>query len=99
MLRAQVTAAVVTITALLMVSALPGWGFQAVRLPRSTRLFALAGVGLFAALLAQAPWMTLFLIGFLYALAYPFATLRYRQMLKDEVVAGPAPDRKTGPTA
>ncbi len=89
LLRAQVTAVVVTLTALLMVSSLPGWGFQAVRLPRSARLFALAAVGLFAASLAQAPWMTLFAIGLAYAAAFPFALLRYRQRLAALLPAQP----------
>lgn len=79
--RAVITAIVVAVTAFLMVSALPGWGFQAVRVPRQLRLFVLAAVGLFAAALAQAPWMALFSVGLAYALAFPFASIVYRRRL------------------
>ena len=82
-LRAIITAVVVAITAFLMVSSLPGWGFKAVRVPRNARLFVLAGVGLFAASLAQAPWMTLFVTAGAYAVAFPFASVRYARLRRD----------------
>jgi CDP-diacylglycerol--serine O-phosphatidyltransferase len=83
---------VTLVTAFLMVSALPGWGFQAVRIPRSARLFVLAAVGLFAAALAQAPWMTLFSVALLYGAAFPFATVRYAALRKAELAAAEAAD-------
>lgn len=86
-LRAWITGAVVALTAFLMVSALPGWGFKAVQIPRSARLFVLAGVGLFAAALAQAPWMTLFAVAATYTLAFPFASLRYGRLRQAELSA------------
>lgn len=92
--RALITAAVVAVTAFLMVSALPGWGFKAVRVPRQLRLFLLAAVGLFAAALAQAPWMALFAVGAAYALAFPFASLAYRRRLAAEAAAA---DRSAQP--
>jgi len=91
--RAIITAIVVAVTAFLMVSALPGWGFQAVRVPRQMRLFLLAAVGLFAAAMAQAPWMALFAIGLAYAVAFPFAGLAYRRRLAAERAAAPMPDQ------
>ena len=85
--RAVLVAVVTGVTAFLMVSALPGWGFKAVRIPRSARLFVLAAVGLFAAALAQAPWMTLFVLSLAYGLSFPFATVRYNQLRKAERMA------------
>jgi CDP-diacylglycerol--serine O-phosphatidyltransferase len=85
--RAVLVAVVTGVTAFLMVSALPGWGFKAVRIPRSARLFVLAAVGLFAAALAQAPWMTLFVLSLAYGLSFPFATIRYNQLRKAERMA------------
>jgi len=85
--RAVVTATVVGVTAFLMVSSLPVWGFKAVRIPRNARLFVLAGVGLFAASLAQSPWMMLFVVAAAYAVALPFATLRYSRLRRAEIAA------------
>jgi len=84
-LRAVITAVVVGVTAFLMVSSLPGWGFKAVRIPRNARLFVLAGVGLFAASVAQAPWMTLFVVAAAYAAAFPFASVRYSRLRRAEL--------------
>jgi CDP-diacylglycerol--serine O-phosphatidyltransferase len=94
--RAVIVAVVTLVTAFLMVSALPGWGFKAVRIPRSARLFVLAAVGLFAAALAQAPWMTLFSVGLAYALAFPFATVRYAALRKAELEAATQPADGSG---
>ena len=77
-LRAVITAVVVTLTGLAMVSPLAGWGWQSVRVPRSARLFVLLGVGLFAALLSQLPWLTLFGLSLAYAASFPFASVAYR---------------------
>ena len=72
--------AVLTIvTGLAMISAMPGWGWKSIRVPRQGRLWALLVVGIFAAALAQAPWVTLGVITIGYALAFPFATLAYRR--------------------
>ncbi|WP_328799436.1 CDP-alcohol phosphatidyltransferase family protein [Sandaracinobacteroides hominis] len=84
MLKAGIVLMVTAITAFLMVSALPCWGFKAVKIPRSARLFVLAAVGLFAAALAQAPWMTLFVLALLYGLSVPFAVVRYNRLRKAE---------------
>lgn len=78
-LRALTTAVVVTLAGLAMVSPLAGWGWQSVRVPRRARLFVLLGVGLFAALLSQLPWLTLFALAFAYAASFPFATIAYRK--------------------
>lgn len=90
--RAVIVAVVTALTAFAMVSALPGWGFKAVRIPRSARLFVLAGVGLFAAALAQAPWFTLFSVGLVYAAGFPFASVRYARLRREELAALRQPD-------
>jgi CDP-diacylglycerol--serine O-phosphatidyltransferase len=86
-LRATIAAVVTAVTAFLMVSAIPAWGFKALRVPRSARLFVLAGVGVFAASLAQAPWLTLFVCSALYAASIPFAVRRYASLRKAELAA------------
>ena len=80
-------AVVTAITAFLMVSSLPVWGFKSVHIPRSARLFVLAAIGLFAAALAQTPWMMLFVISAAYTAALPFAVLRYASLRKAERTA------------
>ena len=56
----------------------------AVRRAGHRRLFVLAAIGLFAAALAQTPWMMLFVISAAYTAALPFATLRYASLRKAE---------------
>nr|WP_255696825.1 phosphatidylcholine/phosphatidylserine synthase [Sandaracinobacteroides sayramensis] len=82
--QALIVAAVTAVTAFLMVSSLPGWGFKSVHVPRSARLFVLAAFGLFAAATAQSPWLMLFLVAFAYTVAFPFASLRYARLRKAE---------------
>jgi CDP-diacylglycerol--serine O-phosphatidyltransferase len=78
-IRAPVTALVVALTGLAMVSPLAGWSWQSIRVPRDARIVLLVAVGVFAAALAQAPWITLTAVALLYALGFPFATLAYRR--------------------
>jgi CDP-diacylglycerol--serine O-phosphatidyltransferase len=78
-IRAPVTALIVALTGLAMVSPLAGWSWQSIRVPRDARILLLVAVGVFAAALAQAPWMTLTGVALLYALSFPFATLAYRR--------------------
>jgi len=77
--RAVITAIVVTLAGLAMVSPLAGWSWQSVRVPRDARVLVLLAVGLFAALLAQSPWLTLFSLSALYGLSFPLATLAYKK--------------------
>lgn len=83
--RAILVAVVTLVTAFLMVAALPGWGFKSVHVPRSARLFVLAGIGLFAAAFGQSPWMMLFLVALAYTIAFPFATVRYNRLRRAEL--------------
>ena len=90
--RAVIVAIVTGITAFLMVSSLPVWGFKSIHIPRSARLFVLAAIGLFAAALAQTPWMMLFVISAAYTAALPFALLRYSSLRRAELAAAETPD-------
>lgn len=87
--RAVIVAVVTGITAFLMVASLPVWGFKSVQIPRSARLFVLAAIGLFAAALAQTPWMMLFVISAAYTAALPFAVFRYSSLRKAELANAP----------
>jgi CDP-diacylglycerol--serine O-phosphatidyltransferase len=59
--------------ALLMISNVPTYSWSSLRIRRSWRLFALAGVALLGAALLTAPWMTLLAISVLYLAMIPFA--------------------------
>lgn len=90
--KAIITAIVVVLTAFLMVSALPVWGFKSVHVPRGARIFLLVGVGLFAAALAQRPWMTLLAVVVAYAVSIPFAISRYTRLRRAELAGAMPPD-------
>jgi CDP-diacylglycerol--serine O-phosphatidyltransferase len=77
---AGAVALVTLAAALLMVSSLPTWSATSLKVPRAARLLALLGVGLFAGVLAQAPWATLATVAFVYALSIPFAWAKYRSL-------------------
>lgn len=86
-LRGTITGVATALAAFLMVSALPGWSFKSLRVPRNARLLLLVGVGLFAAALGQRPWMTLFAVSAAYALAFPFASISYGRQRRAEAAA------------
>jgi CDP-diacylglycerol--serine O-phosphatidyltransferase len=90
LLRGAVAAGVAALAGGLMVSTLPGWSWTSFRVPASARLVVLAGVGLFAAAIAQAPWMTLTLLALLYVAALPFAALRFARLRRAETLMPPA---------
>ena len=66
--------------AMLMISAIPTYSWSAIRLRRSWRLFALAGVGLFGAALVTAPWLTLLGVSALYVTMLPFGIASYARV-------------------
>ena len=66
--------------AMLMISAIPTYSWSAIRLRRSWRLFALAGVGLLGAALVTAPWHTLLAVSILYAAMLPFGLASYARV-------------------
>lgn len=68
------------IIAMLMISAIPTYSWSSIRLRRSWRLFALAGVGLLGAALVTAPWLTLLAICVVYAGLLPFGMASYARV-------------------
>ncbi|WP_448585024.1 CDP-alcohol phosphatidyltransferase family protein [Thermaurantiacus sp.] len=91
-IRAGAVAVVTLGSAFLMVSTLPTWSLSALKVPRSARLVALLGVGIFAGFLAQAPWATLTVLSGLYALSIPFALASFRRRTsRGAAGAPPAP--------
>lgn len=88
--RMLVAAAVTIVATFLMVSALPGWTFRSIRIPRSARFFALAFVGVFAAAATQVPWAMLFAVGLFYALTFPLASWQYARLRRRGDGAPPA---------
>ncbi|MEM7652774.1 MAG: phosphatidylcholine/phosphatidylserine synthase [Pseudomonadota bacterium] len=66
--------------ALLMVSRIPTFSGKAAKIPQRFVLPLLAGIGLFAAFLATAPWATLVAIGAAYFISIPFSVRQYRRL-------------------
>jgi CDP-diacylglycerol--serine O-phosphatidyltransferase len=66
--------------ALLMVSRIHTFAFKRVRVPRAYFLPVLLLVGLFAAFLVTAPWITLSLIGVAYMSSIPFSEQSFRRL-------------------
>lgn len=66
--------------AMLMISAIPTYSWSSIRLRRSWRLFALAGVGLLGAALVTAPWLTLLGICIIYIALLPFGIASYARV-------------------
>lgn len=66
--------------AMLMISAIPTYSWASIRLRRSWRLFALAGVGLLGAALVTAPWLTLLAVCAVYAATLPFGVASYAKV-------------------
>ena len=66
--------------AMLMISAIPTYSWSSIRLRRSWRLFALAGVGLLGAALVTAPWQTLLAVCALYLVMLPFGLASYAKV-------------------
>lgn len=77
--------------ALLMISNVATFSWGSLRLRRSWRLFALAGVGLFVAALMTEPWLTLLAISALYLALIPFSIAAYGRVKRRRAGQGTAP--------
>jgi CDP-diacylglycerol--serine O-phosphatidyltransferase len=66
--------------AALMISSLPTYSWASIRIRRSWRLFALAGIALLGAALIVNPWPTLLVLAVLYLVMIPFAGAGYAQV-------------------
>lgn len=77
--------------AVLMISSIPTFSWSSLRIRRSWRLFALAGVALLGAALINEPWITLLAVSGLYLLMIPFSVASYgRAKQRRATVAGRA---------
>ncbi len=79
-IRAAIVASVISTVAFFMASSLPTFSWGSTRLRPGWRMAALLGVGLFAAALFSAPWMTLSLISLAYAVSVPLALRSARRI-------------------
>jgi CDP-diacylglycerol--serine O-phosphatidyltransferase len=73
--------------AMLMISNLPTYSWASIRIRRSWRMFALAGLALFGAALMQAPWPTLLVLAGLYLLMIPVALASYQRVRRRRAAA------------
>ena len=82
------------IIALLMISSVPTYSWSSIRIRRSWRIFALAGVALLGAALLNEPWLTLLAVSALYLLLLPFSIASYaavRRRRAAQPAANPVP--------
>ena len=73
--------------AALMISSLPTYSWASIRIRRSWRMFALAGLALFGASLLIAPWPTLLVLAALYLIMIPVAFASYARVKRRRVAA------------
>ena len=84
-------AAVLTGTALLLVSTLPVWSFKNFKVPKQLVLPLLLGVSAFAALLVADPWAAMAAAGVIYLVMLPFSRRSFARLRAEaESVSGSA---------
>jgi CDP-diacylglycerol--serine O-phosphatidyltransferase len=66
--------------ALLLISSVATYSWSSLRIRRSSRLFAIAGIGLLGAALVTSPWVTLLGISLLYVAMLPFSIASYNRV-------------------
>ena len=77
--------------ALLLISSVATYSWSSLRIRRSSRLFAIAGIGLLGAALVTAPWVTLLGFSILYLAMLPFSIASYDRVKRRRAgAAGPA---------
>jgi CDP-diacylglycerol--serine O-phosphatidyltransferase len=78
--------------ALTMISSVPTYTWSSIRIRRGWRLFALAGVALFGAVLLNEPWWTLLAISAIYLALLPFSIASYARVKQRRAAqTAPAP--------
>jgi CDP-diacylglycerol--serine O-phosphatidyltransferase len=70
----------VLFVAMLMISSVATYSWSSLRIRRSSRLFAIAGIGLLGAALVTNPWITLLAIASLYLAMLPFSIAGYARV-------------------
>ena len=73
--------------ALLLISNIATYSWSSLRVRRSSRIFALAGVGLLGAALVTSPWLTLLAVSLLYVAMLPFSIASYGRVRRRRGVA------------
>jgi CDP-diacylglycerol--serine O-phosphatidyltransferase len=86
--------------ALLLISSVATYSWSSLRIRRSSRLFAIAGIGLLGAALVTAPWVTLLAISIIYIAMVPFSIASYSRVRRRRATAAarakPAPRGSAG---
>lgn len=77
----------VTLTAFLMISNVATYSWSSLRLRRTVRLEALAGIAILGGALLTAPWETLTVVAILYVLMIPFSIRSYARVKQRRAVA------------
>lgn len=72
--------------AVLMISAIPTYSWTSIRIRKSWRVVALAGVALLGAALVNEPWITLSLVSIAYLLSIPFGLLSYARVRRRRAI-------------
>ncbi|MFP5329298.1 MAG: CDP-alcohol phosphatidyltransferase family protein [Alphaproteobacteria bacterium] len=80
--------------ALLMISSIATFSWSSLRIRRSSRLFAIAGIGLLGAALVTSPWITLLAIAALYLAMLPLSVASYGRVKRRR--AGADASRRRG---
>lgn len=75
----------VLFVALLMISSVATYSWSSLRIRRSSRLLAIAGIGLLGAALVTAPWITLLVIAVLYLGMIPFSMASYARVTRRRI--------------
>ncbi|HUG45591.1 MAG TPA: CDP-alcohol phosphatidyltransferase family protein [Sphingomicrobium sp.] len=84
--------------ATLLISSIATYSWSSLRVRRSSRLFAIAGIGLLGAALVTNPWITLLLVSALYLLLLPFSIASYAAVKRRRALGGvSARPVRTGP--
>jgi CDP-diacylglycerol--serine O-phosphatidyltransferase len=84
--------------AALMISSIPTFSWTSIRIRRSWRIFALAGVALLGAALINEPWITLLAVSLAYLAAIPFSIASYARVRRRRAAAaGPPPRANAAP--
>lgn len=83
-----ITIPVMVIVACLMISRIPTYALKQVRVPHRMVMPFLLFVGLTAALLAMATWLTISVFLFVYLLSIPFSMRAYRRLQRDAADGG-----------
>jgi len=78
----------VLFVALLMISSIATFSWSSLRIRRSSRLFAIAGIGLLGAALVTNPWITLLAIAALYLAMLPLSVASYGRVKRRKAVGG-----------